>query len=204
MKTSSNAIPEPSDSRRPARALEADGLPPEDLIRYTRRLLIRHYRIPSADIEDLVAESLLDYLKVPRRRDGLLLTIAHRRACDFWRRRPVELPLAAAEDAICPPAQDGLDAELLERTASRFLSSRNRLDKERLLRVLHEILAGASFSEACRASGVPRGSQPRYRHTLRQCFESSVAPPSPSRRLAFGPAEATPPKQRKDSPPQVG
>jgi predicted nucleic acid-binding Zn-ribbon protein len=37
-------------------------------------------------------------------------------------------------------------------------------------RVVREILGGATFTEACRAAMIPRGSQGRYRLLLRKCF----------------------------------
>ena len=70
-------------------------------------------------------------------------------------------------------------AFLMERTLrDRLLgisSTRSRLYRRRLLAVTSRILGGATFAEACRASGIPRGSQGRYRKSLQEFLETGIS-----------------------------
>jgi DNA-directed RNA polymerase specialized sigma24 family protein len=135
-------------------------------------LVRRQYQIRAQDVDDIIAQALLDFVKADRRgrpcSDGLFLVIARRRACDFWRNRRTELPIAAAS-SVASKMDEG---QLLERTIQERLlragSSRGRINKRRLLGITSRILAGATFAEACRAAGIPRGSQGRYRRTLQK------------------------------------
>ena len=118
----------------------------------------------------MIAEALLDYVRAARRgclcSDGLFLVIVRRRACDFWRGHANELPLKAASSVACKPN----DGPLLERTLRdrllRLSTARSPLHRRRLLAITSRIFEGATFAEACRASGIPRGSHGRYRKSL--------------------------------------
>lgn len=62
-------------------------------------------------------------------------------------------------------------AELLERVVRRFCARNPRFESRRLLLLAHEVPADASFLVACRAAGIPRGSQTRYRNALKVCLK---------------------------------
>jgi hypothetical protein len=153
-------------------------IPADAVIAYARRVVKRRHHVPDQDVDDVIATALLDFTVVRRSGrecgDGLFLVIAHRRACDFWRAHRDDLPLEAAERVWSVPQ----DARLAERAIEeRLLQStirRGARERRRLLRITHDILAGASFAEACRATGVPRGSQARYRETLKSFLDSPV------------------------------
>ena len=126
----------------------------------------------------MIASALLDFTAMRRTGrecgDGLFLVIAHRRACDFWRAHRVELPLEAASRVASVPQEARLAERAIEERLLHSTLERGLLERRRLLRITHRILAGASFTEACRAAGVPRGSQARYRERLR-CFLDTPA-----------------------------
>jgi DNA-directed RNA polymerase specialized sigma24 family protein len=139
-----------------------------------RRLLAGHYGIPGSEIDDLVGEALADYVGAVRDRpssDRLFLVIVQRRACDFCRRRRRRAAVESADVAAMPDYRK-LENEMLEAMAGHFAQTRSRLNAGRVIGVVHAILEGASFAEGCRLSGIPRGSQGRYRAALRQCFDS--------------------------------
>jgi hypothetical protein len=71
----------------------------------------------------------------------------------------------------------------------RFCTRNSRFSSSRLLRQVHEVLTNASFPAACRAAGIPRGSQGRYRNALKACFKDlpSHGHSSPSRIRDLGP-----------------
>ncbi len=152
-----------------------DDLNPQ-LVRYVSHLLVNRYHVKSADVDDLLSDITVDYLTALHRDHtspgGLFITIALRRACDYWRHiqrlRPVPRSQPAAINL------DHLEAAMLQRQLERFLSNWPVLRRDRLLGVLREILGGASFPEACRTMGIPRGSQGRYREALRACFQNTV------------------------------
>jgi DNA-directed RNA polymerase specialized sigma24 family protein len=140
-----------------------------------RQLFIRHYGIPTCEIDDLVGETMTDYIRAVRRSPGddrLFIVIAQRRACDFCRRRRRKATFRTAEPLRTAPDHTHLEIEMLERMADRFAETRSRLNRTRLVGLVHGIVEGCSFAEACRLQGIPRGSQERYRLALRQCFKS--------------------------------
>jgi len=101
--------------------------------------------------------------------DGFFLVVACRRACDFWRRKSRE-EAPKANTAPSNPGKDETEKMLLKEVAVRFFAARATLEEHRAQSVVREILEGATFTEACRAAMIPRGSQGRYRLLLRQCF----------------------------------
>jgi DNA-directed RNA polymerase specialized sigma24 family protein len=127
------------------------------------------------DAEDIVADALLDFVRAGRRGmrlgDGLFLVIVRRRVCDFWRRRRCDVPLGAAVSLACGPDEAALLQRSLEDGLRRV--RRTRADRERLVGVTTRILAGDTFAEACKATGIPRGSQNRFRKTLRTLLEAA-------------------------------
>jgi DNA-directed RNA polymerase specialized sigma24 family protein len=153
--------------------------PTPEIIGYARRLLIRQYHAPAQDIDDLIGQALLDFVTVARAgrpcQDGLFLVIARRRACDFWRKRHAELPLDAARNVGYTLDDTHLQGQIIQRRLARETLSKGHLAKGRLRAITDRILAGSSFSEACKASGIPRGSRGRYRHALRSFVEGLLA-----------------------------
>jgi len=149
------------------------------VIAYARRLVRRQYQVGWEDAEDVVAEALLDFVRASRRgaacNDGLFLVIVRRRACDFWRNRRHDLPLGAAEAVACRLNVDSLMERTLRDRLLGISSTRSRLYRRRLLAVTSRILGGATFAEACRASGIPRGSQGRYRKSLQEFLETGIS-----------------------------
>ncbi|HSE44080.1 MAG TPA: hypothetical protein VLA89_02000 [Gemmatimonadales bacterium] len=140
-------------------------------LRQVRRLFDRHYGIPPDDIDDLVGEALVDYVRTGKSGDRLFFVIASRRACDFCRRRRRKPVFETTESLSTAPSLN-LETEMFEGMVARFSKARPRLDKPRLLGVVRDIMEGYSFAEACRQNGIPRGSQARCRTTLRECFDS--------------------------------
>jgi hypothetical protein len=159
---------------RPPIEPNASGVPTVALIGYARRLIARRFHIPSQDVDDVVAASVLDFLSVGCSgrpcRDGLFLIIAQRRACDFWRAYRAQLGLDAASRVGCMPNVSRLEERMIQRQLLRAAVG-TRLDARRLLGITSRIFAGESFTEACRGIGVPRGSQGRYRQALRDLLE---------------------------------
>jgi hypothetical protein len=74
----------------------------------------------------------------------------------------------------CTPEDYHLDELLIQQRLLSVALSRHRLDKRRLIRITRQIFAGSTFAEACREAGVPRGSQGRYRRTLRDLLTPEV------------------------------
>jgi len=157
----------------------ATGVPTREIIAYARRLLLRQYHAHAQDIDDLIGQALLDFVTVARDgrpcQDGLFLVIVRRRACDFWRRRHAELPLDAARNVGYTFDDTQLQGQIIQRRLARATLSKSHLAKGRLRAITDRILAGSSFSEACEAIGVPRGSRERYRHAL-QGFVQTLVP----------------------------
>ena len=62
-----------------------------EVVEAVRRILRFGYRIPAQDLEDVLQDSLVDFLLERRRRatatEGLFVVIARRRAAHYWRRR---------------------------------------------------------------------------------------------------------------------
>lgn len=141
------------------------GAPSPEILERVRRMLIRQHRLQSADVEDVMSDSIVDLLSAPSRNDGLFLVIARRRAVDFIRRRSREQRQPISRRLSFLPDRNHLERELLTRAICRYASEKN-LDTSRLLSVANRVFDGASFSLACRESGIPRGSQSRYRKTL--------------------------------------
>ena len=141
-------------------------------------MIRRKHHIPEQEVDDVVASALLDFT-IARSHgrecgDGLFLVIAHRRACDFWRTRHAELPLDAASRVANSFEDRHLDEREIQQSLFRCTLHRGVIERRRLLWITNRILGGESFSEACRASGVPRGSQTRYRERLRGFLEDPV------------------------------
>jgi DNA-directed RNA polymerase specialized sigma24 family protein len=153
-------------------------VPTPEIIGYARRLLLRQYHFHPQDLDDLIGQALLDLAVAAKRvcsnHDGLFLVIVRRRACDFWRRHRADLPLSEASRVTCTPEEYHLDEMLIQQRLLSVTLSRNRLDKRRLIRITRQIFAGSTFAEACREAGVPRGSQGRYRRTLRDLLTTEV------------------------------
>jgi DNA-directed RNA polymerase specialized sigma24 family protein len=122
----------------------------------------------SADVEDVIGDSVLKFLSAPSqaKSDGLFVVIARRRAIDFLRNRSREVPLSERRRLAVSPNRDHLETELLSRAIRRYASGKKNADVERLLGVADRVLEGLSFVEACRESGIPRGSQNRYHKSL--------------------------------------
>jgi DNA-directed RNA polymerase specialized sigma24 family protein len=132
-------------------------------------MLLHRHGLQPADAEDVISQSMVDILSAPAngsKSDGLFLVIARRRAVDFLRKRAREQSLSAGRPLAVPPERSHLERELLARAIRRYASEKNNLDTARLLAVADSVLDGSSFSQACRESGIPRGSQSRYRKTL--------------------------------------
>jgi DNA-directed RNA polymerase specialized sigma24 family protein len=180
----------PADTVCAAAETDVVDAPTPQIIGYARRLIRRRYHASAQDTDDLVGQALLDFVEAGRGgrpcRDGLFLVIAHRRACDFWRRHRTELPLEAAAAVAYALDDSRLDERILRRRLRQAILAGSRLDKRRILGITNEILSGASFADACRATGVPRGSQGRYRQALRGLLavELGLCPGS-SRRIGY-------------------
>ncbi len=139
------------------------------------RILARRYHLQTADRQDAIAEALLACVTaggaIRVDMDGFFLVIACRRACDFWRRKSRETALTK-KVALPEPGKGFEERLLLEEIAQHFFAAKPTLEKSRALRVIRKILAGAGFSEACRTTGIPRGSRRRYRSALQSCFQN--------------------------------
>jgi DNA-directed RNA polymerase specialized sigma24 family protein len=112
---------------------------------------------------------MVDILSAPAngsRSDGLFMVIARRRAVDFLRRRSRERSLSVGRPLTVPPERSHLYGELLARAIRRYAAETRNADAERLVGVAARALEGSTFAQACRESGIPRGSQSRYRKTL--------------------------------------
>lgn len=140
--------------------------PTSQVVERVRKMLLHRHRLQPADVEDVMSDSMVDLLSSPSKSDGLFLVIARRRAVDFLRRRARERPLSAGRPLTVPPERSHLKRELLARAIRRYASERKNLDTARLLAVAERVFDGSSFSQACRESGIPRGSQSRYRRTF--------------------------------------
>lgn len=143
------------------------------LIARIRQIYLRRYFIPVNEIDDLIDTVLVDYLRVRRAEqhdERLFLVIAQRRACDFCRRRQRERTLLRRREVTCTVDENRAEEALLERIAWRFARRHPRLDARRFVGVVHAVLDGATMAQACELHHVPRGTQPRYRALLRQCF----------------------------------
>jgi hypothetical protein len=132
-------------------------------------LLLRQYHLHPRDVDDVISQALLDLVIAQKRAgvksDNLFLVITRRRACDFWRRRKAEEKLVKSLPVSSSTYQEH-GGEWIERLLQRPGVQSGRTDRRRLLGIVHLVLAGASFSEACRESAIPRGSQMRYRRVL--------------------------------------
>ncbi len=159
----------------------AVSMPTVALIGYARRLLARRYHVPAQDVDDVIANAILDFILVGSSgrpcKDGLFLVIAQRRACDFWRAHRSELPLEAASRVACELDKDHLERRAIQERLLRTASVRSRLDTKRLLGIMRAIFAGASFAEACRQTAIPRGSQGHYRRFLRDFLCTTTVSP---------------------------
>lgn len=149
----------------------AGNLPGDGLLTYARSLLRRSFRIPVADLDDVLGDALLEFLRAGRETlanpDGFFLVIARRRAIDY--RRSLKARRLPSEHAgFQEPDTEHLEVDLIERWVSRRVCRADRASRTRLNSIVHEILAGKPFSEACEASQVPRGSQSRYREALKR------------------------------------
>lgn len=144
--------------------------PTPKVLAYVRRMLTTRYRMQPEDVDDLISQTFLDWLQAHHPEgnsdDGLFLLIAHRRAADFWRHRKVELSLRAGPSSS-PPDREHLESVLLERALLQFARGKTELERRRLVKAAMAAIESGSFAEACRASGIPRGSQARYRETLK-------------------------------------
>lgn len=132
-------------------------------------MLVHRHRMQPADIEDVISESVLEVLSAPAGylcSDGLLVLIASRRAVDFLRRQRRELSHSGGRPWTVAPERSHLERELFARAFRKYASEKKSHDTTRLLSVANKVLDGSSFSLACRESGIPRGSQSRYRKTL--------------------------------------
>lgn len=150
------------------------------------RMLERQYHLQRADRQDAIAEALLECVRArayaPMNMAGFFVVVARRRACDFWRRRQRQ----GADKMRCSQADAGSNQNeitVLLDVANRFFASRPALERHRGQVVVREVLEGATFTEACRSAGIPRGSQGRYRSLLQQCFGKALhvrLPPGPA------------------------
>jgi DNA-directed RNA polymerase specialized sigma24 family protein len=132
-------------------------------------MLIHRHQMQPADVEDVLSDSVVKFLSAPAGQsstDGLFVVIALRRAIDLLRSRSREVPLSERQQLAVPPDRDHLEKELLARAIRRYASGRKNADAERLLGVAGRVLEGLSFVEACRESGIPRGSRSRYHKNL--------------------------------------
>jgi len=158
-------------------------VPTPRVIGYARRLLFRQYHSNAQDIDDLIGQALLDFVAAARTgrpcQDGLFLVILRRRACDFWRRRHAEVPLDAARDVGYALDDTRLQTQFIQRRLARATLTKGVLAKVRLRAITDRILAGLSFSEACAATGIPRGSRERYRHALRSFVDTIMGTSHP-------------------------
>lgn len=164
-------------------------------MRYARHLLIRKFRFSILDVEDVLAQAMADYLLAVKRlaaSGGLFLVIVHRRAADLRRRLSLERRAIVAAAVSGDSLPDGaLEECFLLGTAARFAQSRPRLHRGRLVAVVRRVLGGDTLAEACRESGVPRGSQRRYRLVLQECFRTLKRSPSPGEAAPVPAAPAT-------------
>jgi DNA-directed RNA polymerase specialized sigma24 family protein len=149
-------------------------VPTPQVVERVRRMLFHRNRLQPADVEDVISQSMVDFLSAPANpssNDGLFLVIARRRAADLLRGRARERSLSGGRPLTVLPERSHLERELLARAIRRYASEKNNLDATRLLAVAVRVLDGSSFSQACRESGIPRGSQSRYRKTLREFLD---------------------------------
>jgi len=153
-------------------------VPSDPVIAFARRLARRRHNLRREDADDIVAQALLDFVRADRGGrqcdDGLFLVIVRRRISDFRRSRRSELPLGEAPSAACRIEDGHLVERTLQERLIRMSAARGRLDKRRLLAVTTRIFAGSTFAEACRVSGIPRGSQSRYRRILQELLGTSL------------------------------
>ena len=145
------------------------GVPTPEVLERVRRMLVHRYRLQLADAEDVVSASVLALLSTPANYstgDGLFLAIVRRRAVDFLRSRNREVPLPQRRPLSVPPDRDHLERDLLARAIRRYAAERKNADADRLIGVADRVQEGLSFVEACRESGIPRGSRNRYHKSL--------------------------------------
>jgi len=156
----------------PTRVSTSSSVPSEAVIAYARRLIRRQGRYSLEDVDDIIGQALLDFVRADRCgrpcSDGLFLVIVRRRSCDFWRSRRASPPIEAAPEVACWPNDDHLMERTLQESLLRVSAIRHRVDRRRLLGITRHVFSGATFAEACRAIGIPRGSQGRYRQYLRE------------------------------------
>ena len=161
---------EGSDLTGPRRTTQC--WPDHLVVQRVDRILARHYRLQLVDRQDVIAESLLECLRarglVRTSINGFFVVVARRRACDFWRRKCREERVAAKAPAFISGNED--EVILIGEVVERFFAGKSPLARCRAQCIVREILDGSTFSEACRAARVPRGSQGRYRTLLRECF----------------------------------
>jgi len=127
-----------------------------------------------ADVEDVISDAMVKFLSPSAHqsnKDGLFVVIARRRAIDLLRNRSREVPLSEHRQLAVPPDRDHLDRELLARAIRTYAAERKNADAGRLLAVADGVLEGLSFVEACRESGIPRGSQSRYLKNLEEFLD---------------------------------
>jgi DNA-directed RNA polymerase specialized sigma24 family protein len=119
-----------------------------------------------ADVEDVIGDAIVECLRFAQTSgitDGLFLVIAQRRALDLLRNRKREIQLSAGDQPATAPNREHLEEELFERAIHRYASVRRNVDETRLRALAGRVFEGCSLAEACRESGIPRGSQNRYR-----------------------------------------
>lgn len=158
-------------------AARANGaVPSPRILAYARRTLRRRFHVASSDVDDLIGEALLEFVRsgpLPVSADGLFLTIARR----LGGRRPGKPRELLLRDEIghVEPNTDRLEAELIERLLVSRARGSGHADLRRLKGVLHAIFADEPFAEACRSNGIPRGSHSRYREMLRKHLRPMAA-----------------------------
>jgi DNA-directed RNA polymerase specialized sigma24 family protein len=168
-------------------------LPDKLVVQRVNRLLARNYRLKPADRQDVIADALLECLRaggeVRRNINSFFIAVARRRACDFWRRKSREDRFATK---VLPPnsGDDRNERTLLEEFVEKILAAKSAPKRRRAQKIVHGVLEGASFTEACRAAMIPRGSQGRYRAMLQQCLDDVLHVSRRTERLATG-AETT-------------
>lgn len=143
-------------------------VPSPRILAYARRSLRGQFHVAALDIDDLIAEALLQFVRSGPptiSADGLFLTIVRRLAGRMPRERRES---SGAEIGQVEPDMDRLEAGLIERLLIKRARGSGHADMRRLVGVLHAIFAGDPFAEACRSNGIPRGSHSRYREMLRR------------------------------------
>lgn len=123
----------------PASCAYEDEVASAEVVEAVRRILRFGFRIPAQDIEDVLQDSLVDFLLERQRRAtataGLFVVIARRRAAHYWRRQ------------IRRSAESSAD---FERIAEAYVVN-GELEADRLHETLALVRAWKEMTERCQS-----------------------------------------------------